>query len=120
MSKVKGLFLDDERNPEDVTWIKYPESIDWVVVRSYDEFFHEFYRADFQVISFDHDIQDFNNRGGELTGYVVLKAMLDTFLTTPPGLYTFPEQVFFHTKNLIGREHMESYWKNFCKHYNED
>ena len=76
MCKLKGLFLDDERSPEDVTWINYPKDIEWVVVRSYDEFFHEFYRETFQVFSFDHDIQDSNHREGELTGYVVLKKML--------------------------------------------
>ena len=118
--KIKGLFLDDERVPQDVTWINYPESIDWTVVRSYDEFFHEFYRETFRVFSFDHDIQDFNHRGVELTGYIVLKAMLDTFLTTHHGLFTFPEQVFFHTKNPIGKENMEAYWNNFCKHYKEE
>jgi hypothetical protein len=72
------------------------------------------------VFSFDHDIQDYNHRGVELTGYTVLKAMLGTFLTTPHGLFTFPEQVFFHTQNLIGKENMESYWNNFCKHYKEE
>ena len=105
--KLKGLFLDDERNPSDVTWVNYPENIEWKVVRSYDEFFYEFHRHTFQVFSFDHDIQDSNHRGVELTGHTVLKAMLDTF----------PEQVFSHTQNPIGKENMESYWKNFCKHY---
>ncbi len=118
--RIKGLFLDDERMPPDVTWINYPESIDWTVVRSYDEFFYEFHRHTFRVFSFDHDIQDSNHRGGELTGYVVLKAMLYTFLTTPRGFFTLPEQVFFHTKNPIGKENMKSYWKNFCKHYKEE
>ena len=118
--KIKGLFLDDERNPEDVTWVDYPENIEWTVVRSCDEFLYEFHRHNFQVFSFDHDIPGYNHRGVELTGYTVLKAMLDTFLTTPPGLYTFPEQVFFHTQNPIGKENMESYWKNFCKHYKEE
>ena len=118
--KIKGLFLDDERNPQDVTWINYPESIDWTVVRSYDKFFHKFYRETFLVFSFDHDIQDFNHRGVELTGYIVLRAMLGTFLTTPHGLFTFPEQVFFHTKNPIGKENMEAYWNNFCKHHKEE
>lgn len=42
MSRIKGLFLDDERVPQDVTWIKYPENVEWVVVRSYDEFFMSF------------------------------------------------------------------------------
>ena len=119
-NKMKGLFLDDERVPQDVTWIDYPESIDWKVVRSYREFFYEFHRSAFQVISFDHDIQDYNHRGVELTGYTVLRAILDTFLTTPPGLYTLPEQVFFHTQNPIGEENMESYWNSFCKHYKEE
>lgn len=118
--KLKGLFLDDERNPQDVTWVKYPKCVEWKVVRSYDEFFYEFHRSAFQVISFDHDIQDYNHRGVELTGYNVLKEMLDTFMTTHPGLYTLPEQVFFHTQNPIGKENMESYWKNFCKHYKEE
>ena len=120
MRKLKGLFLDDERNPEDVTWVVYPKNIEWTVVRSYDKFFHEFHRHTFQVFSFDHDIQDFNHRGVELTGYTVLKVMLHTYLTTPHGLYTFPEQVFFHTQNPIGKENMKSYWKNFCKHYKEE
>ena len=117
MSKLRGLFLDDERNPEDVTWIEYPENIDWTMVRSYSEFFYELHRSAFQVISFDHDIQDYNHRGVELTGYTVLKAMLDTFITAPPGLYTLPGQVFFHTQNPIGKLNMESYWNNFCKHF---
>ena len=73
MCKLRGLFLDDERNPEDVTWIDYPESIDWKVVRSYDEFFYEFHRSAFQAISLDHDIQDYNHRGVELTGYTSRK-----------------------------------------------
>ena len=115
-NKMKGLFLDDERVPQDVTWVVYPKNIEWTVVRSYDEFVHEFHRGQFQVISFDHDIQDYNEIGVELTGYTVLKAMLDTFLTTPPGLYTFPEQVFFHSQNPIGKTNMERYWNNFCKH----
>ena len=117
MSNLRGLFLDDERNPEDVTWIKYPENIDWTVVRNYTKFFYEFYRGQFQAISLDHDIQDYNDRGVELTGYTVLKAMLDTFITAPHGLYTLPEQVLFHTQNPVGKENMESYWKNFCKRY---
>ena len=28
-----GVFLDDERNPEDVKWVKYPANVDWCVVR---------------------------------------------------------------------------------------
>ena len=35
-NKIKGLFLDDERVPQDVTWVNYPKNIEWTVVRSYD------------------------------------------------------------------------------------
>jgi hypothetical protein len=31
------LFLDDERNPENVIWIELP-SVKWVIVRSYEIF----------------------------------------------------------------------------------
>ena len=82
-SKLKGLFLDDERNPQDVTWVKYPKHVEWVVVRSYDEFFYEFHRGQFQVIYFDHDIQDYNRHGVEMTGYTVLKAMIDYLIDNP-------------------------------------
>ena len=116
-NKMKGLFLDDERVPQDITWINYPENVEWVVVRSCDEFMYEFHRSDFKVFSFDHDIQGGNHRGVELTGYTALKAMVYIFMTTPHGLYTFPEQVFFHTQNPIGKENMKSYWNNFCKCY---
>ena len=27
-----GIFLDDERNPEDVTWINYPKNIVLVLI----------------------------------------------------------------------------------------
>jgi len=56
-----GIFLDDERKPEDVTWVKYEEDIEWVIVRSYSEFVSELRKLFFNtenelVISFDHDL----------------------------------------------------------------
>lgn len=70
------------------------------------------------MFSFDHDIQDFNYHGVELTGYTVLKAMLDTFLTTPSWTLHFARaNVFPYTQNPIGRVNMKSYWDNFCKYY---
>ena len=118
-SKLKGLFLDDERNPQDVTWVKYPKHVEWVVVRSYDEFFYEFHRGQFQVISFDHDIQDYNRHGVEMTGYTVLKAMIDYLIDNEESC-RMPEQVFFHTQNPIGKVNMKSYWDSFCKHCKEE
>lgn len=61
----KGLFLDDERNPEDIVWAvegsaySYPENIKWTVVRTRDEFQNACETGEFLYYSFDHDIQDF-------------------------------------------------------------
>ena len=59
--KIKGLFLDDERYPQDVTWIKYPDNIEWTIVRSFQDFSLEMTHGDndYYVYSFDHDIQSY-------------------------------------------------------------
>lgn len=33
---MKGIFLDDERRVEDVTWVKLPD-VEWTIVRMFDE-----------------------------------------------------------------------------------
>jgi hypothetical protein len=61
-----NLFLDDMRNPSDVTWIDY-EGRDpraFVVVRNYNEFvdyIREHGIPDF--VSFDHDLADIHYSG---------------------------------------------------------
>lgn len=69
---MKGLFLDDERIPQEVTWVNYPENIEWTVVRSFSEFVKAVSTQGFHIISFDHDLQDFS-KGAEMTGYDCLK-----------------------------------------------
>lgn len=111
-----GLFLDDERNPEDVTWIKYPDNVEWIVVRDSSEFFQKFHELHFQdnefFVSFDHDIQEIEY-GSETTGYDILKIMLNIV-----GINSIPVPVcYFHTQNPIGKENMEMYYKNFVEFY---
>lgn len=53
------LFLDDQRNLEDVHWIELPQSDAWRTVRSYKEFCHvinTFGMPDF--IAYDCDLCD--------------------------------------------------------------
>lgn len=51
-----ALFLDDERNPWDVTWIKLPRC-SWHVVRSFDAFVEKIREKGIpSVVSFDHDL----------------------------------------------------------------
>ncbi len=57
--KHKGLFLDDERVPSDVTWVDYLDKIEWTVVRTYAEFLEHMKMGVYSYYSFDHDIQDF-------------------------------------------------------------
>ena len=75
--KLKGLFLDDERFPQDVTWIQYPDNIEWTIVRNFQDFNLELAHGDndYQIYSFDHDIQSYID-GREYTGYDCLKCLL--------------------------------------------
>ena len=110
-----GLFLDDERVPADVTWVKYCDSnIDWVIVRTQKEFIAAIVEnsAKVELISFDHDLQDFAEDGEEMTGYTCIKWLIDHCMDSGMKL---PNCVF-HTQNPIGRGNMESYYLNAKRH----
>lgn len=52
-----GLFLDDVRNPKDVTWIELPYTCDWAIVRNYNEFVEYITNNGLpKFITFDHDL----------------------------------------------------------------
>lgn len=113
------LFLDDERNPEDVTWISYPANIEFVVVRNYAEFVAYLNENEIpSFISFDHDLADFNEaREGlykERTGHDCVKYFCNHFADSDKFIEHFPE-TFYHTNNVIGKTNMESYVNNFKK-----
>lgn len=109
-----GIFLDDERNPEDVTWLNYQEGIEWYVVRRMADFLFCIYNMSEEdyIISFDHDLQDFNLTGQENTGYDCLKSLVDFCLDTGVNLPV----CFFHTQNPVGKENMRAYYENAKKH----
>lgn len=115
----KLLFLDDERNFEDVTWIKYPQYQEvYVFPRMCDFMFAVMHIEDLHNydFSFDHDLQDFSGAGEESTGYDCVKWLCD---------YAIDEKIdirkcnfFVHTKNPVGKKNIESYVANFIKfHY---
>ena len=53
-----NLFLDDIRDPKDVTWVKLPD-VEWVIVRNYDQFVETITRQGIpKFIAFDHDLAD--------------------------------------------------------------
>ena len=106
---MKGLFLDDERNVEDVTWRKYPDKVFWKVVRDRTSFCNADFR-DIDYISLDHDlaIEDF-------TGYDAIKMYCEYVMVHyGPDKFRLPT-VVVHSKNPVGKENIEKYWDNFCK-----
>lgn len=110
-----GIFLDDERNPEDVTWLQYDKDIVWSIVRTKAQFddlvkLTSLLGQTF-VVSFDHDIQDFKG-GVEQTGYDCLKLLVDFCLDTGANLPV----CFFHTQNPVGKQNMQTYYENAKKH----
>lgn len=138
---MKGLFLDDERNPEDVTWIKYPEGIEWIVVRNSEELSDYMHDMSFDIYSFDHDLQDFweipegtviglseygdvladKTTNGEHTGYTLLQEMISNWEILPNFDLKHLDKIkfVFHTQNPIGKKNMESYYQNYLKFMKE-
>jgi len=112
---LRGLFLDDERNPSDVTWENYPSDVDWTIVRSYQEFLQHACACNWDVVSFDHDIQSYEGNR-ERTGYDCLKYFLDTdaYHNCREGM-----MLFFHSKNPVGKKNMLQYWASYDKFMSE-
>ena len=63
------------------------------------------------MFSFDHDLQDFNAEGVEVTGYGCLKWMLNKCLDMSIKI----PKCYFHTQNPIGKENMEALYKSYLK-----
>lgn len=111
------IFLDDERNIEDVTWIKYPKFHSAITVRNFHEFKYVIpYVKDWNntYFSFDHDLQDFNEDGSENTGYDCLKWLCDYIMDNDIKNLN----VIVHTKNPVGGNNIKFYHKNFMDFIN--
>lgn len=112
---MKLLFLDDERNVEDVTWVQYPEGIEHIVVRNYKEFMAALQKISPSelsrvIFSFDHDLQDFDEQGREYTGLTCATHMIDYFEANQieyKGLLF----AISHSQNPCGRENIEAFLK---------
>ena len=114
------LFLDDERTPKDVTWVKLAPVYEggWNVVRSYNDFVYAIQKfgAPFYV-SFDHDLGDnayaAAARGdedyqGEKTGFDCAMWLVD---------YCHENDILFpnyqvHSMNPIGAKKIRDYIMN--------
>lgn len=106
-----NIFLDDERNPEDVTWIMLP-NVTWTVVRTPDEFLQTVTENPLKIdiITFDNDIQH------QLEGYDLIKMICDKDMDNDYKLLLDSMQVFAHTMNMVNREPILNYWNNYLEH----
>lgn len=109
-----GLFLDDERVHSDVTWVSYPVDVEWYVLRRPSDFMLAVIQMEGgpYIVSFDHDIQSFDLLGNEVTGYDMLKYLVDYCIDQG---YSMPK-CFFHTMNPVGKKNMESYYQSALTH----
>lgn len=75
-----NLFLDDERLPRDVYWVKIPQ-VDYVIVRNLEQFKAMITERGLpEYITFDHDLADWHYTGDfldERTGYDAAKWLVE-------------------------------------------
>ena len=100
------LYLDDIRNPHQSGY----KDNEWIVCKNDKTFKDMFMSFDSIIthISFDHDIDSYDENGDEVTGYDYIQDNnLDISNLT----------LNFHTANVVGKVNMEVYWQNFYKYY---
>lgn len=111
-----NLFLDDERFPSDVYWVKGFDYVkhDWIIVRTAAQFIAQLVSAGLpSVVSFDNDIQDYTGEGGaEITGYDLAKSLC---MFCVDNNFKFP-QVFSHSMNQVNQPKILAFFMNAARH----
>lgn len=102
-----NLFLDDERNPEDVTWIRYP-STNWVIVRDHVEFFKKLDGNVINRVSFDNDL------GGTVEGVHIVHRLINQDIDE--DILHQDIEWFIHSKNNIAVGRMTNLIENYWNH----
>jgi hypothetical protein len=107
------LFIDDERDPINVTWGKtWQENAmyrddSWIIARNYLDVVEIVISLGFpETISFDHDLGH-----EELDGYEIAKKLSVMVMdgVQMPDNFRF----FVHSKNPVGAENISTYLNNF-------
>ena len=112
------IFIDDERDIEDVTWVVYPEGIKTIILRTYQDFLNYLPEITSETIpyllfSFDHDLGLFEN-GVELTGLTCAKSLIN-YLNENGIKYKGQLNAISHSQNPVGRNTIENYLKDKTK-----
>lgn len=98
------IFIDDERLPEHVTWVKLPKPKEWHVCRSYNGFVKliESLKEPPAFITFDHDLGLPKDGSRERTGNDCAKALINVLVDKHwkmPG-------VQIHSQNPVGKRNI--------------
>jgi hypothetical protein len=94
------LFVDDERNVE----LMYDQSCQlWATARTYEEAVDLITNNTLKAISLDHDLGE-----GNKTGYDLAKWLTEND--------KWPEAVFFHSQNPVGRQNMKKEYEFWLKY----
>ena len=109
-----NLFIDDERDPINVTWGSWQDQAmyrdgEWIVARNWNEVMEIVISLGFpSMISFDHDLGD-----GQKNGFEIAKKLCDMVMD---GV-NMPEHFDFrvHSKNPVGAENIRGYMNNFLR-----
>lgn len=108
------LFIDDERNPTDVTWVTgFDAHAPWAVVRSYDDAVQWVKDHGCPTnVSFDHDL-GMNGNTTAKTGYDFATWLVDYDIDNnvmPAGF-----QFTVHSMNPIGAKNIKFLMENYLK-----
>ena len=120
------LFLDDVRNPIDVSYYYIPtkdrkifmNDNKWITARNYDEFVSIIKERGIpEIVSFDHDLADEhyalvegeNEEFKEKTGLDCAKFFLEEYNKNKPD---FDVYVLVHSQNPIGKERIQNLFKD--------
>jgi len=125
-----NLFLDDIRMPVDVTWVKLPKNVDWVIVRNYKEFRKTVLDKGIpEFVTFDHDLSveyetyhDIDENGRltidydkftEKTGYDCCKFLVNEC----NKLNVKHPDYAVHSMNPVGKSNIISYVESYNRIY---
>jgi len=121
-----NLFLDDERIPSNVTWVKLP-LVEWTIVRNYKQFVDTITAKGLpKNISFDHDLADEHyvqsiasnqnkthdfNYGTitEKTGYDCAKWLVEYCREKDLEIPAYT----VHSMSVVGKKNIISYLENY-------
>ena len=118
------LFLDDERNFEDVSWMGYHKFKEVLVIRNYEQFcikvdeLLETKQVDELCFSFDHDLADFDSEGKEFTGKDCAKYLVERLMDCLENINHLTW--FVHSQNPIGKQNINNYLWDYIDLYNNE